>query len=218
MNTPTHKHEFHQPTKETARVEAFSDGVFAIAITLLVIELIELLHQKEHERLIPLLLRNWPSFFAFGVGFLTILICWINHHLAFDYIIKTDDKLKWVNAFVLLMITFTPFATAILAAYFDTERNYAMAFFGLNYFLVSLAAYLLCSYVYNHALIDEENRRFFHRLVKLYQYSIYFTLLAIGVCFLSVPVAIVLYCLLFCVFAFPKKSATKLVRGKYLSV
>jgi uncharacterized membrane protein len=214
MNTPTHQHETHQPTKETARVEAFSDGVFAIAITLLVIELIQLIHEKEHEKLLSMLLHNWASLFAFGLGFLTILICWINHHVAFDYIIKTNSKLMWVNAFVLLMVTFTPFAIAVLAQYFESERNHAMALFGFNYLLMSLAAYCLCAYGYKQSLIDENHRKTFHRLVKLYEYSIYYTFVAFLVCFFSAPVAVTLYCALFVVFAFPKAAASKLIRIK----
>jgi len=214
MSIPPHKIEVHHASKETARVEAFSDGVFAIAITLLVIELIQLIHVKEQEKLLPMLLHHWASLFAFGLGFVTILICWINHHVAFDYIIKTNSKLMWVNAFVLLMVTFTPFAIAVLSQYFESERNLAMALFGFNYLLMSLAAYLLCAYVYKRSLIDENNRKTFYRLVKLYEYSVYYTFLAFLVCFYSVPVAITLYCLLFVVFAFPKASASKLIRGK----
>jgi hypothetical protein len=54
----------------------------------------------------------------------------------------------WVNAFVLLVVTFTPFAIAVLAKYFDSERNRAMAFFGFDYLLMSISAYCLCAYVY----------------------------------------------------------------------
>ena len=126
--------------KETTRIEAFSDGVFSIAITLLIIELVGVLHSKDEEGLVKLLLHHWQSLFAFLVGFLTILICWINHHLVFTYIHKVDSKLMWINAFVLLMVTYTPFPTALLAEYFDKERNLAMAFFGFNYFLMALAA------------------------------------------------------------------------------
>ena len=214
MNIPAHKHETHQPTKETARLEAFSDGVFAIAITLLVIELIQLVQDKEQEDLLTMLIHHWASLFAFGFGFVSIFICWINHHVVFDYIIKTNSKLMWVNAFVLLVVTFTPFAITVLAKYFNSERNRAMAFFGFDYLLMSFAAYLLCAYVYKRSLVDENYRKTFHRLLKLYEYSVYYTFIAFLVCFFSVAVAITLYCLLFVVFAFPRASALKLIRGK----
>ncbi len=78
----------HSGTKETARMEAFSDGVFAIAITILVLELISLLHPQNGESLIGFCLQHWQPFLAFLIGFLTILVCWINHNHVFSYIKK----------------------------------------------------------------------------------------------------------------------------------
>lgn len=79
--------------KATSRLVAFSDGVFAIAITLLVLELIQILHLQSGERLLKSILHHWEPFLAFFMGFLTILVCWINHNHVFDYIKKTDSKL-----------------------------------------------------------------------------------------------------------------------------
>jgi uncharacterized membrane protein len=208
------KDESKNQIKETSRIETFSDGVFSIAITLLIIELLQNLHSKGGEGLVRLLLDHWESFFAFLLGFLTILICWINHHLVFNYIEKADSKLMWVNAFVLLVVTFTPFPTAILAEYFELEKRYAMAFFGFNYVMMSIAAYSLSVYVYNKALIQENSRRSFYNFIKLYRYSIIYTMLTFIVCFVSVIAAILLYCILFIVFAFPKESSVKLLRKR----
>ncbi len=196
--------------KATARIEAFSDGVFAIAITLLILELIQIIHVKEAEGLQALLLGHWESLLAFMLGFITILICWINHHLAFGYISKTDSHLMWVNGFVLLVVTFTPFPTAILAGYFERETNYALAFFGFNYFMMSVAAYSLCAYVYYKKLIADSSRGLFYRLTLLYGCAIVYTLIIFFICFVSVPVAIICYCLLFVVFAYPKEFAERL--------
>ena len=86
--------------RETTRLEAVSDGVFAIAITLLVLELIQILHPQNGEHLILYYLHHWEPFLAFLIGFLTILVCWINHHHVFTYIKRTDSNLPWVNGFV----------------------------------------------------------------------------------------------------------------------
>ena len=75
-------------TKDTTRIETFSDGVFAIAITLLVLELIATLHLQTGQGLLQSCLNHWQSFLAFLIGFITILICWINHHFAFEFIKK----------------------------------------------------------------------------------------------------------------------------------
>ena len=199
---------------ETQRIEAFSDGVFAIAITLLVLELIQILHVQNEESLLKFCLHHWEPFLAFIIGFLTILICWINHHHVFTYIKKTDSKLPWVNGFVLLMITFTPFPTAILAGFLQTEGKFAVAIFGFNYFMIAIASYWLCAYSYNNFLIADDKREVFHFIKLSYGYSIIYTLIAFLVCFISVPAAIVLYLVLFYVFAFPKEFALKLLKRK----
>lgn len=200
--------------KETSRLEAFSDGVFAIAITLLILELIGILHVPTNKKLLDHLLDHANSFLAFAIGFLTILICWINHHLVFTYVRKVTSTLMWVNGFVLLVVTFTPFPTSILAEYFEHENHIALAIFGFNYFMMSLAAYGITAYVYNQNLITSESRELFYKFKILYLYSIFYTFLVFFICFVSVPAAICLYLILFIVFAYPREFAVKLVKEK----
>jgi uncharacterized membrane protein len=200
--------------KETFRLETFSDAVFAIAITLLVLELIQILHPQNGEAMLQSYIHHWEPFLAFLIGFFTILICWINHHHVFEYIKKTDSKLPWVNGFVLLMITFTPFPTAVLAEYLASEGKYALAIYGFDYFMIAIASYWLCSYSYKRSLIDHEYREFFQCVKLSYGYSIIYTFIALLVCFISIPVAIVLYLVLFSVFAFPKEFTLKLLKRK----
>ena len=199
---------------ETARLEAFSDGVFAIAITLLVLELIQILHVQKTESLFEFCIHHWQPFFAFLIGFLTILICWINHHHVFTFIRKTDSRLPWVNGFVLLMITFTPFPTAILAEFLETEGKFAVAIFGFNYFMIGVTSYWLCAYSYNKFLINSTDREVFHFIKLTYGYGVIYTFVAFLICFISIPVAIALYLILFFVFAFPKEFAIKLLERK----
>ncbi len=196
--------------KESARVELFSDGVFAIAITLLVLELIQILHPKTEIDLVTTCLKHWQSFLAFFIGFITILICWINHHVAFEFIYKVDTKFMWVNGFLLFIVTLTPFPTAILAEYLETESTVALAIFGFNYILISIAAYGICFYAYKHHLISEEDRHFFHSYSLIYRYAIYFNVLAFFVCFISTWVALCLYIILFSLFATPKELTVRL--------
>src|SRR4051794_35286062 len=102
-----HKKNESKP-KETSRIELFSDAVFAIAITLLVLDLIQILHFQSENGLLKTCLHHWQSFLAFIIGFITILVCWINHHVAFEYIKKVDIKLMWINGFLLFVVTLTP--------------------------------------------------------------------------------------------------------------
>ena len=80
---------------ETARVEAFSDGVFAIAITLLVLNLKIPMGQDGH--LSTALLQQWPMYFAFLVSFAFIGIMWVNHHRLFNHIRRSDNRLLFLN-------------------------------------------------------------------------------------------------------------------------
>jgi uncharacterized membrane protein len=97
------------------RLEAFSDGVFAIAITLLVLDL----HVPEpgsgelgHE-----LLEQWPSYAAYVITFLTIGIIWINHHAAFSRLRSVDHSILMLNLVLLLTVCILPFTTSLMAAY-----------------------------------------------------------------------------------------------------
>jgi len=208
------KEEPENKKKEAQRIEMFSDGVFAIAITLLALELIAMLHEKNQEGILAIIRNHGESILAFFIGFCTILICWINHHHVFEYIQKSDNGLFWVNGFVLLVVTIIPFSTAVLAEYLATEGNTAMAIFGFNFFVISIAAYAICVYPYKRRLIQEENREYFYCVGLMYGYGIIYTLLALLVCLVSVPAAVVLYLLLFSVFAFPKEFTSRILKIK----
>jgi TMEM175 potassium channel family protein len=110
----TREHRVQQE-KETARVEAFSDGVFAIAITLLVLEL-KIPHSDAP--LAGQLWNQWPSYAAFLTSFATIGIMWLNHHRLFSLVRGVDHSLLVLNGLLLLGVTVTPFPTALVADQF----------------------------------------------------------------------------------------------------
>ena len=99
----------------TVRLEAFSDAVIAIAITLLVLE-ISVPHAKDDD-LLDALLDQWPSYLAFIISFVVIGIMWVSHHSMFQRIAAVDRGLLFVNLILLLGIAFLPFPTALLAEY-----------------------------------------------------------------------------------------------------
>jgi uncharacterized membrane protein len=200
--------------KEPSRVELFSDAVFAIAITLLVLDLIQILHTKSETDLITTCLHHWQSFLAFFIGFTTILVCWVNHHVAFEFIHKVDTKFLWVNGFLLFVVTLTPFPTAILAEYLQKESTIAVAVFGFNYILISIAAYGICAYAYKHHLVTEEDRPYFHSYKSIYRYGIYYTTAAFLICFISPWISMVLYVVLFAFFAAPRELTARLEKMK----
>src|SRR2546426_11283220 len=105
--------------RETARVEAFSDGIFGIAMTLLILEFrtpdVPPGAADARRQLIAALLGLWPSAVAFLLSFGTVLIMWINHYGLFKHAHGADNRLFFANGFLLLMVTFLPFPTAVLA-------------------------------------------------------------------------------------------------------
>ncbi len=133
--------------KETARVEAFSDGVFAIAITLLVLEL-KVPHAVDlhagGRRLGAALLGMWPSYLAYLTSFVIILVMWVNHHILFTHIRRTSQLFLYLNGLLLLLVTFVPFPTALLAEYIEEpEATTAAAVYSGTFVLVAIAFNLL---------------------------------------------------------------------------
>jgi uncharacterized membrane protein len=118
----------HNPT---ARLETFCDGVFAIAATLLILEIkvpamdtITATHS-----LAQALKEQWPSWMAFLLSFGTILIAWANHHAAFKLIDKSSGLFNFVNGFFMLTIVVLPYPTSLLAEYIDTDSANTVVIF-----------------------------------------------------------------------------------------
>jgi uncharacterized membrane protein len=103
-------------TEGTSRIDAFSDGVFSIAITLLILEL-RLPHEAVAGRLSTGLLALWPHYLAFVLSFFVILVTWITHHNLMQLIRATNRPIQLANGCALLYVTFIPFPTAVLADY-----------------------------------------------------------------------------------------------------
>lgn len=132
-----HMHE----ERETVRLEAFSDGVFAIAMTLLVIQIKvpsqELVAQTGLARC---LLGLWPSYLGFLTSFVTILVIWVHHHWIFTLLRKHDHPFLYLNGFLLLFVTFVPFPTALLAEYLlHSEARVAANLYTGTFLAISLA-------------------------------------------------------------------------------
>src|SRR4051812_38976485 len=105
--------------KETTRIEAFSDGVFAIAITLLVLELhVPLMGENgKGDSLLKKLAAEWPSFLAFSLSFFSIFIMWVNHHKIFKQIYRRNTPLMFANGLILFLATCVSYPTALLSGY-----------------------------------------------------------------------------------------------------
>jgi uncharacterized membrane protein len=132
----------------TARLEAFSDGVFAIAITLLVLDLnVPAPAGLGNQSLRSALAHQWPSYFAYLVSFLVIGIIWINHHAMCALARRVDRRTLFANLFLLLTVSVIPFPTRLLAAYLtdgrSTDAHTAAATYAATMLAMGLAFTLL---------------------------------------------------------------------------
>jgi uncharacterized membrane protein len=145
--------------KETARVEAFSDGVFAIAITLLVLEfkVPRLGHDASGADLLSALRELWPSLVAFLLSFGAILVMWISHHGLFRMVRRVDTPFLYVNGFMLLMVTFVPFPTAVLAEYLGHPGEHVAAAFYCFTFVFTGISYQLWWWTANRRRLLHEH-------------------------------------------------------------
>jgi len=121
----------------TARLETFADGVFAIAATLLILD-VRADAQHGH-RLAHALEHGWPQYAAYAVSFLTIGIMWVNHHACFAQIGRVDRRLLFINVAFLACVAFVPFPTRLVAEHLrdDGLRAAAIAY-GLTLIATSI--------------------------------------------------------------------------------
>src|SRR5262252_8802420 len=117
----------------TGRAEAFSDGVFAVAITVLVFGLLPIGAGTLNTHV---LLQAWPQYFAYVVSFLTIGIMWMNHHTILAHVARVDRPLLVLNLLLLMGIVAIPFPTALVAEHLQHEGATAAA---VTYGLVMIA-------------------------------------------------------------------------------
>ena len=190
---------------ETDRLEYFSDGVFAIAITLLIIEIKVPTGVELHSGLYQALLNKWPSYLAFFIGFITTFVCWINHHFIFSYITKSSQTLAIVNALVLFLVAFVQFPTAVLAEFItEHDAHIAVQFFGVTYIMLAMAYRNLWGCAYSNQLTKPDADEKYKKGIKqLYNLAIVNTLLAFIISFWSLPISLCLYVLLFSLFMIP---------------
>jgi uncharacterized membrane protein len=140
--------------RDTGRLETFSDGVFAITITLLILEIRP---PEDYERLLHGLAELWPSYLAYAVTFLFIGQVWANHHVMFDHIRVADRVVLLLNTVLLMVVAFLPFATSVLAGALREghgERT-AVVLYAVAFDVTALAFNAVWQYARRHGLLSE---------------------------------------------------------------
>lgn len=142
----------NQPTpfgleREPSRVVAFTDGLIAIAVTLLVLEIRP---PQDSRHLLRGLAALWPSYMAYGITFMLIGQIWVNHHVMFDHIRRADRLVLFLNTLLLMDVALMPFTTAVLAQAFrdGAGQRTAVVIDGLAF----LAAAILFNAIWLHAV------------------------------------------------------------------
>jgi uncharacterized membrane protein len=144
-------------SSETSRIEAFSDGVFAIAITLLILNVQVPPASTGH--LGAALTRQWPTYTAYLISFAFIGIMWVNHHRLFNHIRRSDNGLMFLNLLLLLGVSVVPFPTALIAAhYYAPGRTLAAAVFNGTYVLIAVFFNILWRHIVRGGLLDLRRR------------------------------------------------------------
>src|ERR671933_13851 len=190
---------------DTGRIEAFSDGVFAIAITLLVIE-IGVPHIEEGTRLFGALLKQWPSYLGYVISFLQIGVIWANHHNRFRFIVRSDHTLLFLNILFLMCVAFIPFPTAVLADYLQgAERATAGALYAGTLAVTAVFFTLLWLYAAtNYRLVDRNlDPSLLRAMTHRYVLGMLLYALAFALAFVSPAASLALIVILALLFVLP---------------
>jgi uncharacterized membrane protein len=194
---------------ETVRIEAFSDGVFAIAMTLLVIEI----KVPPHDvvaiyGLGDALLALWPSYLAFVTSFITVLVIWVHHHWIFALLRLNDHTFLYLNGLLLLCVTFVPFPTALLAEYLrHPEATIAANIYTGTFLAIAIAFDAMWRHAAKNLLPENAtatNDREAVEITRQYRYGPPFYALAFAVSFFSEVLSVGLCILLAAFFAIPR--------------
>ncbi len=200
--------------KETGRLEAFSDGVFAVAITLLVLN-IKIPGLESSPNTLPgdnelwkMLRDEWPMLTAYATSFATIGVMWLNHHKLFKHIKRVNNPLILINLLLLLIIVFIPVPTALLAEYLiHPEAHAAALLFSGTYFLMASCFNILWRYAayHNRLLGKNVDSQSVAAISRQYLYGPLLYLIIFGVAWINTLACIILSLILVLFFALPDR-------------
>lgn len=179
---------------ETGRVEAFSDGVFAIAITLLIlavgIEQAITIGSLKHQ-----LIHLWPAYVAYAVSFLTIGIMWVNHHQIFRHFMRVDRVLLLLNILLLMCISFVPFPTRVVADHATNsgDRRAAAVIYGSTLTITAICFFAVWYYGSRRLLRPDTDMREVSGITRSYLPGAPTYAFATAIAFVNSVVSLILF-------------------------
>ena len=185
------------------RVETFSDGIFAIIVTLLVLEIKvpHLAPQAGMKELADQLHHLVPKFLSWVISFFTVCVIWINHHRVFDAVEKVSGGFFWLNALLLLWCSFVPFPTALMGDY--PQNPLAVSLYGAVMALMALSFFFMRMNLY-HAGQKSSRMAALARQSLLFGFVPY--AVAAGLAWVSPGVAMFIYFAIPVYFAWPRRA------------
>ncbi len=211
--------EANKDDKETGRLEAFSDGVFAVAITLLVLNIkipgldVSASHLPNDKQLWPMLLNEWPMLAAYATSFATIGVMWLNHHRLYTHIKRTNTVLMLLNLLLLLIIVFIPVPTALVAEYLVRPDQHAAALlYSGTMVILAVCFNLLWRYAsyHNRLLGKNADVRAVRAISRQYWFGPLPYLVAFILALFNTPASLILNFLLALFFAIPPRPPRQL--------
>lgn len=188
------------PQLPTRRLEALIDGVFAIAITLLAIEVsVPIVESARSSDLIDALARQWPSYVAYTVTFFVVGAYWINHHRMFFLLRGIDHTFLILNIFCLMAIAIIPFPNAVLAEYLSDAalRGVASGLYGLAMAILAIVFNIVWRYAHRRGLFRQDvDRDLIQRVLNTYSIGPVAYLIGVALSWLAPIAALILYLLL----------------------
>lgn len=186
---------------QTNRLEAFSDGVIAIIITIMVLEL-----KPPHDPDIHSLLRIWPTFSAYVLSFIIIAIYWVNHHHLIHLVTCVDARILWANVNLLFWLSVVPWATVYLGD--NHLLSFPVALYATVSTLGAVAFFILRHSIARHHR-EPEFKKLNRRMARKNLIAIAIYVIAIGVAFLYVPLALILIALPAAMYFLPERSLAR---------
>lgn len=204
--------------KETGRVEAFSDGVFAIALTLLVLDIkVPEIEQVDLTSLAAELIHSLPNVVAFAASFFFVLVMWINHHRLFTIIRRADNNLLLLNGLLLFGVTLVPFPTAIVADFVGTREGVmSVLIYNGWFFVVAIFFNLLWWYAASKYRIfdNHPNQSLSSSITRRYMMGPFAYLVGILLAFIHPYLGIAVNVGMAIFYAIPNKDVQELIDAK----
>ncbi len=190
---------------KSTRLEAFSDGVIAIIITIMVLEL-----KPPHTPTAAALLELWPVFASYGISFLIVAIYWNNHHHLVHLARRVDARVMWANMNLLFWLSLVPFSTAYLGE--NHLAPLAVALYGANAAVCAVSFYLLRGAIACQSCEDPRLARLHGCMQSKNRIAILIYLVAVGMAWASTWVALLLILTPAAMYFVPDREVEKLMQ------